>query len=294
MSEHEQWDITSGVGITALAVAAARAVTTDRDAGLVNDPFAESFVQAADSPVPMCTRLPDEPMPDSTYEQMWHAISVHMGLRSRYFDDYFAEAVASGVRQVVVLAAGLDTRAFRLDWPAGCTVFEVDQPRVLEFKDEVLREQGAAAGCDRRIVPVDLRDDWRAALLEQGFDSSRPTAWLAEGLLPYLPMDAERRLLDVIHELSVPGSRISIEYLLDTKALLDHPLVTESAREFGFDIRELFHTKAPTDPASRLTELGWAVNTTDSGELAERYDREHATVLTKEFQDFGRYLTAER
>ena len=134
----------------------------------------------------------------------------YQGVRSRFFDEAL---LGAGTRQVVLLAAGLDARALRLGWPSGTTVFEVDQPRVLGFKDEVIDSVGGTPTARRVTVPVDLRHDWPAALTAAGFDPRLPTAWLAEGLLPYLPADAERLLFERVHALSAPGSRIAVEHI---------------------------------------------------------------------------------
>jgi methyltransferase (TIGR00027 family) len=198
VSERGQWDIGSGVGLTALAAAAGRAVESSRPDRLLDDPFAAAFVAAAHAPVPLPTRWPDagtEQADRLTDQELLLLYGAgYVGLRSRLCDDYLRGAAAAGVHQIVVLAAGLDTRAFRLDWPAGVRLFEVDQPKVLEFKDAVLRERGATARCGRTAVAADLREDWAAALTGTGFAASAPTAWLAEGLLQYLPAEAERAL----------------------------------------------------------------------------------------------------
>ncbi|MBU8834227.1 SAM-dependent methyltransferase, partial [Mycolicibacterium goodii] len=143
------------------------------------------------------------------------AILTHMGnyqaVRTHFFDEYYRQAAEAGIRQIVILASGLDSRAYRLDWPAGTTVYEIDQPKVLEYKSATLREHGVQPVAQRREVPVDLRFDWPAALRDAGFDDSQPTAWLAEGLLMYLPADAQDRLFELVTELSAPGSRIAAE-----------------------------------------------------------------------------------
>jgi methyltransferase (TIGR00027 family) len=131
--------------------------------------------------------------------------------RTKYFDEYFAGAVASGVRQVVIVAAGLDSRSYRLPWPEGTVIFELDQAKVLEFKRETLAEIGALPGVDRREVAVDLRDDWQKALVDSGFEATKPTAWIAEGLLIYLPAVAQEQLFAGIDVLSASGSWVAVE-----------------------------------------------------------------------------------
>jgi methyltransferase (TIGR00027 family) len=135
----------------------------------------------------------------------------YQAVRTHFFDGYFADATGLGIRQVVLLAAGLDSRAYRLDWPTGTTVYEIDLPKVLDYKAETLAGHGAAPTADRRAVPVDLRHDWPQALRDAGFDATRPTAWLAEGLLPFLPAAAQEAMFTSIDALSAPGSRVAVE-----------------------------------------------------------------------------------
>lgn len=265
----DQWDITSSVGATALAVAAGRAVETRRHDGLVDDPLAAAFVEAAGNDL-----LPERPWDDED----WQIQSTYLGVRSRFFDEAVLAVADTGVRQVVLLAAGLDARGLRLDWPGGTTVYEVDQPQVLEFKDRVVAEQGwgGKPGPDRVAVPVDLRHDWPGALRAAGFDPSRPTVWLAEGLLPYLPADAETLLFDRVQELSAPGSRIAVEHFGDAVgAIASDPRFRSMAeRLMGTDLRSLFfEERRPEAPDARLRRTGWSVGSSPASELAEGYRR---------------------
>ncbi|GAB3482653.1 SAM-dependent methyltransferase [Amycolatopsis cihanbeyliensis] len=265
----EQWDITSSVGLTALGVASARAVETDRADPLVSDPYAAAFVRAADSPRPLPARLEDT----SVAGDGWFRHSRYLGVRSRFFDEYFAASTAAGIHQVVLLAAGLDTRAYRLDWPDGCELYEVDQPKVLAFKRTVLDEQAASARCRRHEVATDLRDDWESALLGAGFDPRRPTAWLAEGLLPYLPGRAEEGLFEVIHRLSAAGSRLAVERAsIDRLATLrDHPLFREAFEEFGADVSQLWNAEPRRDCADWLRSAGWTAAAESAQQAGQRY-----------------------
>lgn len=270
MSRYEQWDIISGVGITALAVAAGRAIETQREDALVRDPYAESFVAAADSPVPMPTA------PGDGDDRIWTEAANHMGVRSRYFDDYFREAAKEGIRQVVILAAGLDTRAYRLEWPVGTRVFEIDQPRVLDFKHGVLAENGAEPACDRQAVAADLREEWPQALRDAGFDPARPTAWLAEGLLPYLPRHARNALLDAVAGLSAPGSRIAIEHIVRPQDMLDIPAVRDMSDRIGIDITSLMPEPSQPDrtpPEAWFDSGSWQVSSEPVRSAANRYGR---------------------
>src|SRR5918997_692903 len=144
-----------------------------------------------------------------------------MSVRTRHFDGLFTDAADAGVRQAVILASGLDARAYRLPWPKGTVVYEVDQPEVIEFKSRTLADLGAQPTADLRVVGVDLRNDWPAALRAKGFDVAAPTAWIAEGLLVYLPPDAQDQLFDNIASLSAPSSRLATEFVPNTDMFSD-------------------------------------------------------------------------
>jgi methyltransferase (TIGR00027 family) len=235
-TDDDSWDLASSVGATATMVAAGRAMATRDARALINDPYAEPLVRAVglDFFVKMIEgELDFSALPDGSPDRT-QAIVNGMGVRTKYFDDYLLDAVRRGVRQVVILASGLDARAYRLDWPAGTTVYEIDQPQVIEFKTRTLAGLGAEPAATRRTVAIDLRGDWPAALRDAGLDTQAPTAWLAEGLLIYLPSDAQDRLFDNITALSAPGSAIATEYV---PALKD--LDPDEARERTAQLREL-------------------------------------------------------
>ncbi|MCD2197425.1 class I SAM-dependent methyltransferase [Actinomycetospora endophytica] len=271
-SRFEQWDVVSSVGLTALVVAAGRAVDTHRPDGLISDPYAESFVAAANPAHPLPVR-PTEPKDDSE-DETWQMMSGYMGTRTKFFDEYFAAAADRGVRQVVILAAGLDTRAQRLDWPDGTVVYEVDQKLMIQFKDEVLEAQGVAPRCDRRAVRADLRDDWPAALEAAGFDATRPTAWLTEGLLPYLPPEAQDALCTAIDERSAPGSEWAIEDFTNVAQQISDPAFRRIAATMGVDMTQLLYTDERPDPAAWLRERGWSTEVSVAIEVAKGYGRE--------------------
>jgi len=211
-TEGDTWDITESVGATALSVAAARAVETATADPLIRDEFAYLLVSTAGQPWARLASPGLEWIGDDEHGRRVHRLACdYQAVRTYFFDGYFADAVAAGIRQMVILAAGLDSRAYRLDWPAGTTVYEIDQPQVVTYKTATLESAGAAPKAIRRTVPVDLRDDWPAALSAAGFDRSQPTAWLAEGLLPYLPAEAQDRLFETLTELSAPGSQVAVE-----------------------------------------------------------------------------------
>ena len=209
-TEDDSWDITTSVGSTALLVATARALEAQKPDPLVVDPFAEIFSRAVGGAAAdvLDGRAPEHQLKTPDWGQ--HFVNFQ-GARTRYFDDYFRRAADSGIRQVVILAAGLDSRAYRLPWPDATTIFELDRPQVLDFKREVLAEQGAKPNAERREVAIDLREDWPQALRDSGFDAGRPSAWIAEGLLIYLPADAEEKLFTGINALASPHSRVAVE-----------------------------------------------------------------------------------
>jgi methyltransferase (TIGR00027 family) len=209
-TEDDSWDITTSVGATALNVATARALEAQKPDPLVIDPFAEVFCRAAGGNAADVVDGKDPEHHLKTPDWGAHFVNFQAA-RTKYFDDYFRQAADAGVRQVVILAAGLDSRAYRLAWPDETTIFELDRPQVLDFKREVLLEQGAEANAERREVAIDLREDWPQALRDSGFDASKPSAWIAEGLLVYLPANAQEKLFIGIDALTGPGSHAAVE-----------------------------------------------------------------------------------
>ena len=292
-TEGDQWDITTSVGATALGVAAARAVESQRSAPLVDDPFAQAFLDRAELEL----ALPGSEAADPDTEQVWETMSTYMGVRSRFFDEFFASATATGLRQVVLLAAGLDTRAYRLPWPDGVTVYEIDQPAVLRFKDDVLTDRAARTRAHRIPVTVDLREDWPAALRAAGFAPSAPTAWLAEGLLPYLPTHAETALFEHVERLSAPGSRIAVEHFagsLSDMAQLMNDRMARVSTMFSVDVRDLVYLEERDHtPEASLARLGWKTLSASPRELAVAYQRPLPDDIV-EVMSTGRLLEATR
>ena len=213
----DSWDIATSVGATAVMVALARARETASTDPLIRDQFAEPLVSTPElggvreQVAAWWAGDRDDEVDFAVGAQQ---MINYQAVRTHFFDAYFAQATqaaGAGIRQVVILAAGLDSRAYRLAWPDGTVVYEIDLPKVLEYKAETLARHGAEPTTDRRAVPVDLRDDWPQALRDAGFDPARPTAWLAEGLLPFLPAAAQEAMFDSIDKLSEPGSRVAVE-----------------------------------------------------------------------------------
>lgn len=261
--EGDTWDLASSVGVTATGVAAARALASQGPDALISDPFAEPLVKAvgADIFTKMLTgeaELADE---DPAFDRK--RMAEGMAVRTRYFDDFFTAAADAGIRQAVILASGLDARAYRLPWPAGTVVFEVDQPQVIEFKTATLADLGAKPTAYLRIVGIDLRDDWPAALRAKGFDVGEPTAWIAEGLLVYLPPDAQDRLFDNIASLSAPGSRLATEFVPSTEIFSGEQAKERSERwrRLGIDVdmSELVYHGERSHLIRYLEAGGWHV-----------------------------------
>jgi methyltransferase (TIGR00027 family) len=269
-SNDDSWDLASSVGATATMVAAQRAIASRGPNPLIDDPYAEPLVRAVGAD-PIVRLLDGERNDDgSAFDE--RQIAEAMAVRTRFYDNLFTTAAAAGVRQAVILASGLDTRAYRLPWPSGTVVYELDQPAVIEFKTTTLAESGAQPTAELRAVGIDLRDDWPKALLDSGFDPSSRTAWIAEGLLIYLPPQAQDQLFDNITRLSAPGSHLATEYVPDASAFSDHRAQQGwgSLRRYGFDMEltDLVYDGRRSSLSEYLTARGWEVT---AQSLAEAY-----------------------
>ena len=267
-TEDDSWDLASSVGATATMVAGQR-VLSHRE-GLIDDPYAEPLVRAVG--MDFITGILDG---DVSFEDVDPAFTLRlaaegMAVRTRHFDQLFLNAARDGVRQAVILAAGLDARAYRLPWPDGSVVYEIDQPEVIEFKTRTLADLGATPSAIRRVVAIDLREDWPKALRDNGFDPSQPTAWIAEGLLIYLPSDAQDKLFDDITALSAPGSALATERVPDVSAFIGgRPReISERMRELGspIEMEQLVFTGERTNLLDHLADLGWQVTEQNSRE----------------------------
>ena len=271
--EGDSWDLASSVGATATMVAAGRAMATKDDRRLIDDPFAEPLVRAVGIPffVDMIDgRLQTSPFGDAGPERI-QAMIAGMAMRTRFFDEYFIRSTAAGIRQAVILASGLDSRAYRLAWPQDTVVYEIDQPAVIDFKTAVLADLDAEPAAALRTVGIDLRGDWPTALIAAGFDPGKPTAWLAEGLLIYLPPQAQDGLLDTITSLSAPGSAVATEYvpgIVDFDAARAHEM-TSNMRERGLDIDmpALIYAGPRNNVMDYLKTRGWQVTAVPGDEL---------------------------
>jgi methyltransferase (TIGR00027 family) len=281
-SDGDTWDIATSVGATAVMVASARAVETASEQPLIRDEFAQMLIDG-----PELAQLVAKMSTTYTADPELAAVRAHMvnyqAARTHYFDAYFRAAAAAGIRQHVILAAGLDSRAYRLDWPAGTSVYEIDQPKVLEYKAATLAAHGVQPAADRREVPADLRFDWPKTLRDKGFDPTQRTAWLAEGLLMFLPGEAEDRLFADIDALSAPGSRACIEdFTFDDAARAAYEnrrAKTEELRqrlgdENVFDPGDLWYTEDERcDPAAWFDTHSWRVESVSGRDYLTRVGR---------------------
>jgi methyltransferase (TIGR00027 family) len=289
-TDNDTWEITESVGATALGVAAARAAETESENPLISDPFARVFLDAAGEGLWNWFAAPELPaeiadaQPDLVPRM--RGMVDYMAARTSFFDQFFLDATRAGVRQVVILAAGLDSRAWRLPWPDGVTVYELDQPRVLEFKSSTLREHGAQPTCNLVPVPVDLRHDWPAALRDAGFDPSAPSVWSAEGLLPFLPAVAQELLFERVQALGAAGSRIAVEApgpdFLDQAAQAKQRESMQQVRDLMAkleperdipDVTDLWYFEEREDVADWLRRNGWDVTVTKAEDLMASYGR---------------------
>ncbi len=287
----DSWDIATSVGATAVMVALARARETASADPLIRDQFAEPLVSTPElegvrEQVAAWWAGPEEDDEDPNLAVDAQNMINYQAVRTHFFDAYFADATqasAAGIRQVVILAAGLDSRAYRLAWPAGTVVYEIDLPKVLEYKAATLANHGATPVAERRPVPVDLRHDWPQALRDTGFDAGRATAWLAEGLLPFLPAAVQEAMFASVDELSGPGSRVAVEIFgvdaakrREAEESWAELKAKRAARgqDTSFNPFDLwFDDEGRPDCADWFTAHGWATRTVNAREEALRLGR---------------------
>jgi methyltransferase (TIGR00027 family) len=295
-TDGDTWDILEGVGATALGVAGGRAAETVSDDPLISDPYAQLFLDAVGDAFPNLhahqADLPADLLEiDPRIGERMDAMRSYVACRTLYFDQFFLTAAAAGIRQSVILAAGLDARAWRLDWPAGSVVYELDQPKVLDFKTATLQSNNVAAQADCISVAVDLRDDWPTALRTAGFDPSLPTAWSAEGLLPYLPAEAQDLLFERIAASSAPGSRVAVEAFADDfysaqsrakreeQAQRYRTMAQRLGREEPQTMSDLFYEEKRTAVVEWFSSRGWRTDEVSAPDLMGRSGRRPAADL---------------
>jgi len=308
-TDDDSWDITHSVGATALGVAAARAAETASENPLINDPFARVFVDAAGEGVwsiyadPARMAALTDVDPEAMSRIQW--MIDFMATRTAFFDEFFLGAADAGIRQVVILASGLDSRTWRLPWPDGTVVYELDQPKVLDFKGETLRKHGAQPAARLVNVPIDLRHDWPTALRDAGFDPSKPSVWSAEGLVRYLPAQAQDLLFERVNSLSAVGSRLAsnvpapgfsdpqrVQSQRDSMRRLRAAAAKVMDAEM-VDFDELWYAEERTAVDEWLRERGWDVTTVTFEGLMARYGRTVARG-SEESTPPMQYVSAQR
>ena len=250
----------TGVGATSLGVAVLRARESSRTNRLFNDAYAQAFVDRADPGGSMWNSRPNGP-------DFLHLMAGQVAVRTRYFDDTLLQAATGGIDQVVLLACGMDSRAFRLGWPTGTTVYEVDQREVLAFKSTVLQEMHAHPQCWRIEVAVDLRSDWPARLLNAGFDPGKPTSWLAEGILYALNPTAADLFLARITACSTPGSTLACDHAEDSA------LLRAARAAISPELVSMWQGGPPGDLGSWLRTAGWNADIAEIAQVAAEYSR---------------------
>lgn len=262
-------ELATHIEATALLVAASRAVEARKTAPLVKDGFAEQFVVTAAGGWAEVFREPG-PIPDLLGAGEFGRNFVnYQGARTVLFDNFITEALQGGIGQVAILAAGFDSRGFRLDWPHDATLYELDRPRVLEFKSAVLDRIDARPATKRVALGVDLEQDWPATLCEAGFDPDRPTAWLVEGLLMYLSPAAEFELLAKLVNLSAPRSRIAIEHTDAADLIPENPAGSPQQAQ----MRDLIRNEDRPDPVDWFADRGWRTEAVTSTDLLTNLGR---------------------
>ncbi|UMB69044.1 SAM-dependent methyltransferase [Mycobacterium paraterrae] len=269
-TDNDSWGPATSVGTTATLVATARALA--HRAGLISDPYAEPLVNAVGLDFFTKVASGELALSEVGGKSGLALLTDLLAVRTRFFDNFVTDACRAGIRQAVILASGLDARPYRLWWPPGTTVYEIDQPEVIDFKTRTLRGLDVTPAAHRRAVGIDLRRDWPEALRRVGFDSGQPTVWIAEGLfIGFLPSVVQDRLLDNVTALSAPGSRAAADYFPERQPpFLDqeHALATRW-REFGFsgDMAEFTYPDQHRDPAESLAALGWRTVVTEIHKL---------------------------
>jgi methyltransferase (TIGR00027 family) len=293
---NDTWGPATSVGTTATMVATARALANR--AGLIHDPFAEPLVSAVGLDFFSKVASGELALSDLGDNNGMVLLTDLFAVRTRFFDNFLTDACRAGIRQVVILASGLDARPYRMWWPAGTTVYEIDQPQVIDFKTQTLRGMGASPTANRRAVGIDLRLDWPEALRRLGFDATEPTMWIAEGLLiGFLAPAIQDRLLDNVTALSAPGSRAAADYFAERQPPMlgqEHELA-KRWRRFGYrgDMADFTYPNEQHDAAESLAALGW---TTVMTELQKLFTATGLPGLRR--QDFngvpvaGRYVRA--
>jgi methyltransferase (TIGR00027 family) len=265
-----------GVADTAVGAALMRARESERPDAMFVDPYAKEFVAAASPVFESGPTVEDDP----NISVLEATAELAVAMRTRFFDDFVLDSVRGGCGQVVIVGAGLDMRAFRLDLPSSLVIFELDTAVILDFKEDIVTACRGEPRCQRTAVAANLEHhDWQPRLDRSGFCAEMATLWLLEGVLPYLDRGDAKNLFLAISQRSPIGSRLVLD-LPELNAVRSTPAMRE--------ITDLWKGGPSDDPAVELRRLGWKVEVIDSREVAERYGRQSSIVLRDQ------YLTARR
>lgn len=270
--------VASLLGATAGWTASVRSLESVRSDALFNDPWAASLA-GTEGEAWIAQRTPDSVLP--------------IVLRTRFFDDFLMRSMQqTEVRQIILMAAGLDTRAFRLPWPEKASLFELDQAAVLQYKEKVLQAADAQPRCLRQCVAADLTMPWEQKLIECGFDPQQPSIWLLEGFLFYIPCEVLVKVLNDVSALAAPGSRLGFD-IINSAMLTSHwtkAWVEMQAKSGAPWIGVL------DDPEGFLSGLGWQVTLTQAGQPDAHYGRWTLPVIPTNMPGMPHnwFVTAEK
>ncbi|HEY4036910.1 MAG TPA: SAM-dependent methyltransferase [Ktedonobacteraceae bacterium] len=263
---------------TACWTAAMRANESDHVDSLFHDPWANLLAGQV-----------GRDWVDHISTKLGRAHEIGLVVRTKFFDDFLLRATTEHlVRQVVTVAAGMDTRGFRLAWPAQTRLFELDQPELLAHKEQLLSSVGAFPTCWRQTIGVDLRDSWSDTLCQAGFDPLQHSVWLLEGVLPYLPEPSVLHLLDVVTTLSASGSWLGFN-------VVNHEALTSPwARPWIEFLKKLDAPWLSTmdEPEIVLAERGWTATVVQSGEESANFGRWPYPVVPRSVLGYPRSLFA--
>lgn len=242
-----------GPANTALLTAAARALEDERQDRLFADPYSKLLAG-------------DEGM--TLLEEFSEAFTLVEAIRTRFFDDAIADAIKGGIRQFVALGAGLDTRPYRLEFPDGTLWIEVDFASVLEYKRGILKDVKANA----KIVDVGsdvTRLDAERDLIPKGFKPEEPSAWLVEGLIPYLNDQQVEDLISLASKASSKGSRLVAT--CPNKAVMKRNESTRERNEFMKRINASWAFSGTDDPEGLFGKYGYKINAVFFGHREAHY-----------------------